>query len=786
MKCKVSLLSIFCFLLINSLIAQQQVIRGKITDNQSQSELIGATVSLFKDSAVVSQTTTDMNGNYRLNPVPVGIYHLKVTYVSYVPVVIPKVVVNSAKEVILNIEMEEEIASMSEVTVTTDRREVSEWTSNSVKRFSVEETNRYAGSRSDPARMVSNYAGVLGADDSRNDIVIRGNSPLGMLWRLEGIDIPNPNHFAVIGNTGAPLSILNNKTLDNSEFYTGAFPAEIGNTVAGAFSLKMRNGNNEKYESTAQIGILGMEIASEGPLSKKKGGSYLLTYRYSTLKLFGALKIPIGTEAIPNYQDMALKLNFPLKKGGSVSFFSIGGLSHINTVVSTYKDPEKELYVLKDRDQYFGAGMGVAGVSFTKPINSSTFLKAIVATTLSGSYDEDRLVYRDSVFRVDSIVSKLGNRFKENRVSLNVYLNKKINTRFSIQTGFLLCRYYFNMIDSIRNQSTYAFDNQIDYKGEAYLMQPYVEGKYKLANSLVVTAGIHGQYFSLNGSHSIEPRGSLQWNFLPRQSLSVSAGMHSQMQPVYNYFYHFPGTSELHNKNIDFTRSNHFILSYDYFLTHSLRLKLETYYQYLYNVPVTVVPSAFSLINQGLRSRPFYPQKLVNKGTGKNYGVEFTLEKFFVKSFFFMYTCSIYDSKYKGSDGVERVTDFNRTYAMNFLVGKAIKFGDKKSLELGMKATTAGGRRYTPIDEAASKLTMDDIFIDSLQNTLRFKPYSRLDFKFAFKLNTRRLTHEIGVDLVNILNVKNVFSISYSSFSNTIIETYQLGFLPIFYYKVDF
>lgn len=786
MKCKVTGILIFLLLSINTSFAQYQVIRGKITDNQSQQELIGASISLYKDSSIVSQTTSDVNGNYRMDQVPIGIYRLKVTYVSYVPQIVPKVIVNSAKEVILNLEMEEEIASISEVTVTTDRREVSEWTSNSVKRFSVEETNRYAGSRSDPARMVSNYAGVLGADDSRNDIVIRGNSPLGMLWRLEGIDIPNPNHFAVIGNTGAPLSILNNKTLDNSEFYTGAFPAEIGNTVAGAFSLKMRNGNNEKYESTAQIGILGMELISEGPLSKKNGSSYLVSYRYSTLRLFSALNIPIGTEAIPRYQDMAVKLNFPLKKGGSVSFFSIGGLSRINTIVSTYENPEKELYVLKDRDQYFGAGMGVAGVSFTKPINASTFLKAIVATTLSGSFNEDRLVYRDSVYQVDSIISKLGNRFRENRISLNLYLNKKINSRLSVQPGVLACRYYFDLLDSIRNQNTYKFDNQLNYKGDTYLIQPYVEGKYKLTNSLTASAGIHGQYFTLNGSYSIEPRGNLQWNFLPKQSLSFSAGMHSQMHPSYNYFYHLPGSTVLHNKNLDFTRSNHFILSYDYFLSSSMRLKLETYYQYLYNVPIETVPSAFSIINQGLRSRPFYPKQLVNKGTGKNYGIELTLEKFFIQSFFFMYTCSIYESKYTGSDGVERVTDFNRTYAMNFLAGKAFKFNDKTSLELGIKATTAGGRRYSPIDEVASKLTMDDIFIDSLQNTLRFRPYSRLDLKFAFKKNTRKLTHEIGVDLVNILNVKNVFSISYSSFSNKIIETYQLGFLPIFYYKVDF
>lgn len=609
-----------------------------------------------------------------------------------------------------------------------------------------------------------------------------------MLWRYEGVDIPNPNHFAIIGNTGGPLSILNSKVLDNSEFYTGAFPAEYGNTVAGAFNLKMRNGNNEKHEFTGQIGLLGMELTAEGPLSEKRGASYLAAYRYSTLKIFESLKIPIGTDAVPNYQDMALKLNFPFKNGGAISLFSIGGISNINTIVSTYKNPEKELYVQKDRDQYFSAGMNATGISVIKPLNATTYIKFILATTVSGSYDHDHLVYRDSLFQVDSVVRKLGYKYKEWKICGNLFLNKKLNNRMTLQTGIQINRYSFNMIDSNYNQLTYKFENQINYKGNAYLIQPYVEYKFKINNALILNAGMHGQIFTLNGSSSLEPRGSIRWNFSQKQSLSLSAGMHSQMQPAYNYFYHFPtaGRYDLHNKNMGFTRSNHFVLSYNYFLTNTLKLKAEIYYQHLYEIPVEVLSSSFSLINQGIGSKRFYPNQLVNKGTGKNYGMELTIEKFFVKSFFFMYTCSVYDSKYKGSDGIERSTDFNGTYAMNFLAGKAIKINEKKSIELGLKITHAGGRRYTPIDEAASKIAREDIYIDSLRNTLRFKPYFRMDLKVNYKINAAKVTHEIGLDLVNILNTKNIFSLTYSTSTNAVVENYQLGFLPIFYYKLDF
>lgn len=791
MKGKGAYLLILFSTLINSLFAQQilQVIRGKVIDKESNNFLVGSTITLYKDSVIQSQTTTNHTGDYRITDVPIGIYNLKVTNIGYLPSVVSKVVVNSVKEIVLNIEMEESVPSMKQIEINAIKDQSFELTNASATKFSVDETNRYAGSRGDPARMVSNYAGIQGSDDSRNDIIVRGNSPLGMLWRYEGIDIPNPNHFAIIGNTGGPLSILNNKVLDNSEFFTGAFPAEYGNTVAGAFDLRMRNGNNEKNEFTAQFGLLGTELTAEGPLSQKNSSSYLATYRYSTLKMLEFLKIPIGTDAIPNYQDMALKLNFPIKNGGSISIFSIGGISKINTIVSNYENPEKELYVQKDRDQYFGAGMNVTGISFIKPLTSSTYIKFILAVTFSESYDHDHLVYRDSsTFKVDSIVPKLGYKYIERKVCGNLFVNKKLNTKMALQTGVQINRYSFNMVDSSYNQFTYKFENQLDYKGNTFLVQPYLEYKYRINGELTFTAGIHAQYLTLNKSSSLEPRGSIGWAFSAKQSISLSAGMHSQMQPTYNYFYHFPTSGHyiLHNKNMDFTRSNHVVLTYNYFLTNKLKVKAETYYQYLYNVPIEISPSSFSLINQGIGSKRFYPGQLVNKGTGKNYGVELTIEKSFVKSFFFMYTCSIYNSRYKGSDGIERATDFNGTYAMNLLAGKEIKMNEKKSIELGVKATNAGGRRYTPIDESASKIAREDIYIDSLRNSLRFKPYFRLDFRINFKMNCKKIMHEIGFDLVNILNTKNIFSITYSTSSNTVVENYQLGFLPIFYYKLDF
>ncbi len=773
-----------------------QTIRGKVTDATSKSELPGVQVFVYNDSAKVGGAQTDANGIYRLTNVPIGRVMIKAIFLGYQPADL-KIDLTSAKEVILNFEMEESAVKVQEVEITASKKgEVrNEMASVSARTFTVEETNRYAGSRSDPARMASNFAGVQGTDDSRNDIVIRGNSPLGLLWRLEGVDIPNPNHFAVAGSTGGPVNIINNKTLENSEFYTGAFPAEYGNGNAGVFDLRMRNGNNEKHEFTGQFGFLGTELAGEGPISKLTGSSYLFSYRYSTLKLFEALNIRLGTSAVPLYQDAAFKLNFPMQNGSNLSFFGVGGKSSIDILVSKQTEPTEEIYGKKDRDQYFGTSMGVMGMSYTKTLNDKTFMKVVFAHSGSESHSLHQLVYRDSAFVLDSIRDKSGYQYIEQKSSFNFFVNKKFSSQLSMKTGFFADNYYFDLLDSNRNAATYKFEIRNDYKGNAALIQPYIQFRIKKNDKLIFTTGLHAQYFALNGSSSIEPRAGMKWSVKENQSLSLGVGMHSQMQPTYIYFTHKTdsnGNYILHNKNLGFTRSIHNVIGYDIAVSQNLRIKAEAYYQHLYEVPVDIYSSSFSLLNQGSGFYRFFPDTLTNNGTGKNIGAEITIEKFFSKDFFFMITASVFDSKYKGSDGVERNTDFNGKFAINGLLAKEFKIGKNKNsiLTTGTKITYAGGRRYTPADTAASAIASELVGIDSLRNTKQFKNYFRCDVKIGFRANRKKVTHELGLDIVNILNIKNVLALTYvpnpKNPTDVIREDYQLGFLPLFYYKIDF
>jgi hypothetical protein len=775
-----------------------QNIRGTVIEKETRSELYGAIVSVDGIENAIT-TSTDEKGNFRLTGVSIGRHTVKVKYMGYYDLVLNNIIVNAGKETILTIEMVEAITKLEEVTITDSKKgdANNDMSTVSNKNFSMEEANRYAGSRGDPARMASNFAGVNGADDSRNDIVIRGNSPAGVLWRVEGINIPNPNHFAVPGTTGGPVSILNNKTFGNSDFMTGAFAAEYGNTNAGVFDIRLRNGNNEKHEFTLQFGLLGMEAAAEGPLSKKSGATYLVTYRYSTLKLLGGLHIPIGTSAVPGYQDASFKLNFPTKKAGNFSVFGIGGTSDVFVKLSDKKYDEIELYGDNNRDQFLQTSMGVVGFSHSKSINEKTLIKTTVSAYGQQVVAKDDIFYRNpTTYITDTIFPKMRYTFKFGKYALNFNLTHKFSAKMTLKTGVTAEYLLFNLRDSNLVESINKWDVRENYVGNTMLIQPFVQVKYKPHERVAINVGLHGQYLTLNGSSSIEPRAGIRWNFANTQWLSFGYGMHSQMQPNYIYFHqtlNASGQYEMNNKNLGFTRAQHFVLGYEKRFKQTSRIVMEAYYQSLYNVPIDTYSSSYSLLNQGSMFNPPYPGKLVNNGTGSNYGVEFTLERYFNKSFFLLYTVTVYESKYKGSDGVNRNTDYNGNYVTNLLLGKEIKIGStgRKVFTISGKLTSAGGRRYSPANVAASEAVGNLVEVDSLRNTLQFHSYFRFDIKIGYKISTKKTTHEIAFDLVNIFNNKNILGLTYAPDpsnpgANPIKQEYQLGFLPLFYYRVDF
>lgn len=763
----------------------KQNIRGTVIDKLSQSTIIGASVQILNKTDNKA-TASDDNGNYVLTDLAPDRYEIKVSYIGYKDVFVPNVVVTSGKEVILDIAMEEDLKLLNEVVVKaySKNKTINDLATISARTFSMEEVNRYAGGRSDPARLAANFAGVSAPDDSRNDIVIRGNSPVGVLWRIDGMNVTNPNHFASVGTTGGAVSALNTNLLKSSDFFTSAFPAEYGNAISGVFDLGFRNGNTQKRETTIQAGVItGLEATTEGPLSKKNGSSYLIGYRYALAGVAQALGVDIGVTATPSYQDLSFKINSGTTKWGKFTMFGILATSSINISGGN----SGSLYGGKDGND-LASKIGIIGVNHFKQLNKKSYLSSIIGLNYSATdqinYGSDRIT-QESFTKEENNVAKTGYNFA---TSYNSKINSKLFVKIGVQDELIGLNLYYRT----KNNINATWQQVWDYDSYTNLAQVYAHAKYSFNEKLTLNAGVHSQYFFLNSSSSLEPRLGLKYELNPKSSLNFGYSLHAQMQPINVYFLqtqNTDGSYAYNNENLDFTKSHHVVLGYDLNPVKDWRLKAEVYYQYLYDVPVNTFSSSYSMLNTGVGFKTDLEDKLTNGGTGYNYGAELTIEKFFSDGYYGLFTSSIYSSKYKGSDGVERNTAFNGKYVYNILAGKEWKIGrDKRNkISLDFKFTNAGGRAYTPIDLTASNASGREVLSTDAYSGF-YDNYFRTDIKANYTINSskRKLSQTISLDIQNVTNHQNVFSQNYNGEKQSINTTYQLGLFPNVVYKVQF
>lgn len=787
---------LFVLLLLTAGTAQAQntaqVVRGMVRDEVSQTPLVGVNILLVQTgSASPLGGTTDAAGEFRLAEVPTGRQSFRVTMIGYEEQILSNILITGGKEVVLNVMLTESATALNEVVVVSNPqsdkgRTNSDLSLVSGRSFNVEDTKRYAGALGDPSRMAANFAGVVSGNDSRNDIVVRGNSPTGMLWQLEGLNIPNPNHFGSMAATGGPVSMLNNNLLTKSDFLTSAFPAQYGNALSAVFDLRMREGNNQKHEFTGQIGFNGFEGGIEGPFSKKSKASYLLNYRYSTLGVFKALGIQLGTgTAVPLYQDVNFKVAVPVAGKGKFTVFGLIGASDVNFLGNDVDTTLTDFYGTENTNTRVNYSTTILGASYEHNISPKTNLK------LTMGYSETFEKFAgDSI----SMITREAFRSAESKYSTRKYsavlnLRHKIDSKHSLYAGITTDLLDFNLFSRTFHEGATIDSVRVDTRGQAALLtQGYGQWRYRPAQKWLVTAGVHFQHLNLNGQAVLEPRAGLQYALGPKQSLGLGYGLNSQMQNIYTYFVRTPVVDgwELTNHDLQFTRSHHFVLSYTHRISENLMLKIEPYFQAIYRVPVERHASSFSMLNTGAAFGPSDIDSLVNSGSGRNKGIELTLERYFSNDYYFLLTTSLFDSKYKGSDNIDRNTAFNTRYVVNLLAGKEIKIARTNAISINLRTSLVGGRYYTPINVAASKIYGYAVFDERRAFTERHTPYFRTDLKLAYRWEMGRSSMEFALDLQNITASKNVFQQVYNPKKQTLANQYGQGFFPVPFFRVTF
>lgn len=777
------LLACFC-LLSFGFFAQTQTVRGTVADKVAQSPVPGAMIIVAGTNPVLN-AQSDPDGNFTLLNVPVGNQTFVITYPGYEDVVLQQIPVNAGKELVLTINMEESVEKLDEVEVSAaseKNKPLNEMSTVSTRTFSVEETRRFAAAVNDPSRMASSFAGVVTAGDGNNNISIRGNSPNGLLWRMEGVEIPNPNHFSNVGTAGGGISILSSQLLSNSDFSTGAFAAEYGNALSGVFDLRLRKGNNEKREYTVQLGFLGMDVAAEGPFKKGYDGSYLVNYRYSTLNLLGRMGVPIG-DASTNFQDLSFNIHLPAKKWGRFTVFGFGGLSYQETKA------EKDSLEWKENgfsryDSHFFSNTGAVGATHVKLFANQSYLKTVLLFSgTQNGYHQEKLSDDYSYFTRD-----YEERFDQNKVTLSSVYTRKINARHNLRTGIILNRLGYGLRQFDTGDST-TLQERLKENGATETVQGFFQWNSRLSTRWTINMGIHYYQLLLNNANSIEPRAAVKYDAGARHHFTLGYGLHSQLQPIAVYFteQQINGQMVRSNEGLGFSKAHHVVAGYDWIVNDRMHIKTEIYYQHLFNIPVSTDPaSTFSMLN----SFDGIPEgALQNTGLGRNYGLELTVERFLFKGLYYLVSASVYESEFRTPGGQWFDTRFNTNYSSTVTVGKEWEFtgkGKNRVLGVNLKSVSVGGFRYTPIDLEASVAAGKTVWRTAETYALRMPDYYRLDVRISLKRNYKNLTGTVALDIQNTTNRQNAGGQYFDADSGEVKYWYQTPLIPILSYRLEF
>lgn len=756
--------------------ALTQTIRGVVMDAQTNSPIEYASVMLQKGGSLGA--ITDSLGRFLINNVPIGRYNIQTSFVGYNTHLANGIPVTSSKEVYLEIPLDENIQSLNEVVIQPEVRKDKLLNAMAItggRMISMEEAGRFANGFDDPARLSSAFAGVAG-DVGTNAVAIRGNAPQFTQWRLEGVEIPNPTHFAdMSGLGGGFLSALSTQVIGNSDFYNGAFPAEYNNALSGIFDIHIRNGNNQKYEHTFQLGLLGIDLASEGPISKKQGSSYIFNYRFSTTSL------ATGNDINLKYQDLTFKLNFPTRRAGT---FSIWGIGLIDRNKVAAEEEQAKWESLGDRQ----AGSNIldkmaGGVTHQYSINETTYLRS----SLTATYAKDRMIV-DQRTQANNELIRVGDiQNSKWDVVFNSYLNKKFSTRHTNRTGITITGLKYDLDYKV---SPYVgldlpMEQVSKGSGESAVLTAFSNSVINLNNHWSTSLGVSAQYFTLNKNWSLEPRAAIKWKPDPKHALALAYGLHSRREKLDYYFIEkeINGKTES-NKFLDFSKAHHFGLTYDWSISPYLHLKVEPYYQYLFHIPVEQHTS-FSIVNH----EDFYLDRLlVNKGLGKNYGIDITLEQYMQRGFYYMLTASLFKSKYKGGDNIWRNTRMDKGFMLNLLTGKEWMVGKRRQnvLSLNGRIYFHGGGRYTPIDEAESLEKHEIVFDETRAFSKRFSPAINGDLSMSYRINKKKVSHEFAIKILNVGMRTGMHFYEYDERNGKIKEEQGTGLIPNISYKIYF
>jgi hypothetical protein len=789
LKSALSVLPIF--LLFTQFLSAQtptQTVRGRVVGFENNEPLVGASVSL---TGTKWATLTDTLGVFKIENVPVGRYNLGVSCVGYKPYEIQEVWVQSGKELVLDISVNQSNQNLE--TFTTSASRFGMQTVLSISKS--EDYLKYPANFNDPARMITYLPGAATDNDQGNNISVRGNTPNAMQWYLEGAEIVNPNHLSNAGTpsdrttaNGGGVLMLGANMMESANFYKGAMSADKGGALTSIMDLRLRKGNDSKRQTTVSLGLIGTEVGTEGYFTGNRGqrtgdskarASYLVHYRYSTIGLLSKMGVPLGDEAI-TYQDLTYNLNFPTQKAGNFNVFGMHGFSD-----NVFKNKvRKEWETEKDsQDISFKNLVNVVGLKHMIGVGKNAVWNTVVA--YSGLKNSRDAVGFDSLKNIMATENLENNHAK-------LFLKTKVDWQLGqgmLQAGLV---YKDESIETPYIYKIGSTNSQGKTSGHDTWVQPFLEWNSKAGEKLQYHVGFRYSTLTKAKGFDLEPTMGLQYNLGNSGDISFNFSRQSQsLSPIVYAFIAAPLNGNFHT-----TKSNNVNLNYHFAMNDKAGVDFGLFYQFITSIPQAT--NRLTALDELDNVKTSYSE-IANFATGRNIGAEIDFNGNLLKGYHWRFNTTIYNAKITNTGllssvpssvngSLERNSRYNGRYIVNALAGKEWTVGKNQNKFWGINAhiLMRGGFRETPIDEAASKKANQTVYDYTKPFSSQLKDYFRTDVSMYFKRNRLKWSSTLQLDIQNVTNQQNEAWHYFDRFQKKVVTKYQLGMIPNLSYKVEF
>ena len=728
--------------------AQTGIIQGKVLNAITNEALPFVTVGI---QGTTTGVATDINGEFKLENLQPGTYNLDASLVGYKKKTLFDVSVNNAKPTYIEITMEESATDLKTVEVTTSPFSKTEESPVSLRNIGAEEIKRLPGANRDISKVIQSLPGVASTPAFRNDIIIRGGAPNENRFYLDGIEVPNINHFATQGSSGGPVGLINVNLINDVDFYSGAFPANRGNALSSVFEFKQKDGRSDKWVFTGAVGNTDFGLTADGPISKNS--SLLVSVRRSYLQgLFSILGLPF----LPTYNDYQVKYKIKFSDKADLTIVSLGALDQFELNTGIANPDEEQRYILENiptNNQWnytIGANLRLfAKKGYKNIVISRNMLRnSAIKYKLNVETDANRILDYNS--------DEIENKFRFESTS------RQGNYKFNYGVSYQFSKYKVNTYQVIATQ--YNPNLVVDFSSNLNFHSYAAFGQVSrtfLASRLSLSAGVRadGNSYSTqmaNPLKQVSPRLSASYSLTERWALNANAGMYYQL-PSYTVLGYRNQLGSLVNKDngVKYINGNHLVAGIEYKAGNSAKITVEGFYKTYNNYPFSIKDSV-SLANQGADFGVIGNTAVIPASKGRSYGVELLAQQKITKGFYGILSATYVRSEFTDKSNEYKPSAWDNRFLFSLTAGKNFKRG----WVAGVRFRWVGGAPYTPTDTTASLIQAawdvnnQGILDISQLNSQRLSSFNQLDIRVDKLWYFKKWTLNLYLDIQNLLNYK--------------------------------